>query len=230
MTSSPGHELPALSSHLPDALRGALEAVVTRAIDGFGPLKGAVEVAEEHRRPSRDSEEAVERLIATHVRLAGANGFVMGLGGLAALPVTLPAGVGGLYLLAARMTAGIAHLRGFDVGSDEVKSAVAVCLLGSAGAEAARQVSVEATRRFLTASLRRIPARPLAAVNRAVGFRLVTKAGTTGVFNLSKAIPFVGGPVGGVVDRAACRAIARYATRLFRRPEDQPDLIAGDDG
>ena len=222
-TSDAGRALPGLSSTVPGTLRSALDAIVMRAIEGVGPLKGAVEVAEEHRGSARNVDEAIDRLIATHVRLAGANGFVCGLGGLMALPVTLPAGVGGLYLIAARLTAGIAHLRGFEVRSEEVRSALALCLLGSAGAEAARHVGVEASRRFLTASLRRMSARPLMAINRAVGFRLVTKAGTTGVVNLSKGIPLVGGPVGALVDRRACRAIAHYAEKVFARPPEGSD-------
>lgn len=167
---------------------------------------------------AQSADEAVDRLVGTHLRLAAASGFVTGLGGVATLAVALPAGVSGLYLIAARMTAGVAHLRGYDVNSEEVRSAVAVCLIGSAGAEAAKQAGAQATRRFLAASLRRMSARPVMAINRAVGFRLVTKAGTTGVINLSKAIPLVGGPVGSAVDRGACRAIARYAKRVFVRP------------
>ena len=69
-----------------------------------------------------------------HVRLAAATGFVTGLGGIATLPVTVPAALAGLYVIAARMTAGIAHLRGYDVETDEVRSAILVSLLGSAGA------------------------------------------------------------------------------------------------
>lgn len=218
MTSNAGNELPALSSSVPSPLRSTLDAIITRVIEGVGPLKGAVEVAEEHRRSARSVDEAVDRLIATHVRLAGASGFITGLGGVAALPVTLPAGVSGLYLLAARMTAGIAHLRGHDVSTEEVRSAVAVSLIGSAGAEAAKQATADAARRFLSASLRRMSARPLTAINRAVGFRLITKAGTTGVVNLTKLVPLVGGPVGAVADRRACRAIAGYALGIFSRP------------
>lgn len=219
--ASGSRSLPALSDGLPSAVGSALDAIINRAIGGVGPLKGAVEVAEEHRAVTADVDEAINRLVRTHVRLAGASGFVTGLGGISMLPISLPAGVSRLYLVAARMTAGVAHLQGYDVHSEEVRSAMGVCLVGSAGAEAAKHVGVQATRRFLTASLRRMSARPLLAINRLVGFRLVTKAGTTGVVNLGRAIPLVGGPLGSAVDAGACRGIARYARRVFDVPDVQ---------
>ncbi len=190
--------------------------VVELGIRGTGPLSPAVEVAEQHLAGAGgDREEAVRRLVATHVRLAAASGFVTGLGGIATLPVTLPAALAGLYVLATRMTAGIAHLRGYDVESDEVRSAVLVALLGSAGASALRDTGVEIGQQSAVAAVERLPARALAELNRRVGFRLVAKAGERGVVKLSKLIPLVGGPIGAAVDGVGCRTIAVYAMRTF---------------
>lgn len=211
--------------HVPGAVRSALDAIVNGAIDGIGPMKGGVAVAEEHLRDAADTEEAIRRLVRTHLRLAGASGFVTGLGGLAVLPVTLPAGVSGLYLVAARMVVGVAHLRGYDVRSEEVRSAIVVCLLGSAGAEAAKRVGRSAAQRFLMASIHRMSATVLLRANRGLGVRLITRAGAV---NLGRAVPLVGGPVSAAADMAACRAIAAYARRVFvaRRREDPHDLRA----
>lgn len=86
----------------------AADQVIKVAIHGAGPLKGAEEVAEEHlAHYPDDREKAIKQLIATHVRLAAASGFVTGLGGVVTLPVTIPAALAGLYLLGARMSAGI---------------------------------------------------------------------------------------------------------------------------
>ena len=66
--------------------------VVEFGIRGGGPLSNAVQTAEEHLiTAGGDREAAVQRLIATHVRLAAATGFVTGLGGFVTLPVTVPA-------------------------------------------------------------------------------------------------------------------------------------------
>jgi hypothetical protein len=190
--------------------------VVELGIRGVGPLSSAVETAEQHLAAAGgDREDAIRRLVATHVRLAAASGFVTGLGGIATLPVTVPASMAGLYIIATRMTAGIAHLRGYDVDTDEVRSAILVSLLGSAGASVLRNVGVEVGQKSTTAALQRLPGRALVELNRRVGFRLVTKAGEKGVVNLSKLVPLVGGPIGAAVDGVSCKTIAGYAMRTF---------------
>ncbi|MGI5132965.1 hypothetical protein ACQEVB_39625 [Pseudonocardia sp. CA-107938] len=115
------------------------EQIVRAAIRGAGPMKGAVEVTEEHlAQYADDREEAVQRLIAPHVRMAAGSGFLTGLGGVVTLPVTIPAALAGLYVFGARTSAGIAHLRGYDVESEDVRSAVLISLLGSGRTEILR--------------------------------------------------------------------------------------------
>jgi hypothetical protein len=190
--------------------------VVDLGIQGGGPLTTAVESAEQHlASASGDREDAIRRLVATHVRLAAASGFVTGLGGIATLPVTVPAAMAGLYVIATRMTAGIAHLRGYDVETDEVRSAILVALLGSAGAGVLRDTGVEVGQRSTAATLDRLPARALTELNRRVGHRLVAKAGEKGMVNLTKLVPLVGGPIGAAVDGVSCKTIAGYAMRTF---------------
>lgn len=193
-----------------------VEQVIQFGISGGGPLTGAVDTAEEHLRAAGgDRDVAIERLIATHLRLAAASGFVTGLGGLALLPVMVPASLGGLYVIATRMSAGIAHLRGYDVSTEEVRSAILVCLLGAAGASTLKRAGVEIGTKSTMAALRRVPGRVLIEINKKVGYRLVTKAGERGVVNLTKLVPLVGGPIGATVDAVSCRAIAAYATSTF---------------
>jgi len=190
--------------------------VVQLGIRGGGPLSPAVGAAEQHLvTAGGDREEAIRRLVATHVRLAAASGFVTGLGGIATLPITVPASMAGLYIIATRMTAGIAHLRGYDVETDEVRSGILVALLGSAGAGVLRNAGVEIGQRSPAAALERLPARVLTEVNKRVGYRLVTKAGEKGVVNLTKLVPLVGGPIGAAVDGVSCKTIAGYAMRTF---------------
>ncbi len=212
-----GHTGPVAEENVLAALGERLVAqVVELGIRGGGPLSPAVETAEQHLATAGgDREEAIRRLVATHVRLAAASGFVTGLGGIATLPVTVPASMAGLYVVATRMTAGIAHLRGYDVETDEVRSAVLVALLGSAGATALRDTGVEIGQRSTAAALQRLPDRALTELNRRVGYRLVARAGEKGVVNLTKLVPLIGGPIGAAVDGVSCKTIAGYAMRTF---------------
>lgn len=193
-----------------------VKRVVQFGIGGGGPLKAAVDVADEHLMASGgDREEAIRRLVATHVRLAAASGFVTGLGGIATLPVAVPAAMAGLYVVATRMTAGVAHLRGYDVETEEVRSAILVALLGSAGAATLKRAGVEIGKKSTAVALGKVPGRVLMELNKKVGYTLVTKAGEKGVVNLTKLVPLVGGPIGAAVDGIGCRTIATYALRIF---------------
>jgi hypothetical protein len=200
--------------------------VVQLGIGGGGPLKPAVEVAEEHLiAAGGDREEAIQRLIATHVRLAAVSGFVTGLGGVATLAVTVPAATAGLYVLATRMSAGVAHLRGYDTATEEVRSAILVTLLGSAGAATLKKAGIEVGRQSVTAALDRLPVAVITEINKRIGFRLVAKAGEKGALNLAKLVPLVGGPIGAAVDGVSAKTIAGYATRTF--PPRVPRLAVG---
>lgn len=212
-----------------------VEQVIDFGINGGGPITGATPVAEEHLiAAGGDREEAVRRLVATHVRLAAASGFVTGLGGIVTLPISIPAAMTGLYIVAIRMPAGIAYLRGYDVDTEEVRSAILVSLLGSAGAAVVKRAGVEFGKKTTAAAFQKIPGRVLIELNKRVGYRLVTKAGEKGVVNLTKLVPLVGGPIGAAVDGVSCKTIASYAMRIFELQEHtaprsqasaEPDVI-----
>lgn len=214
---------------------GLVEQIIRVAIHGAGPVKGAVVVAEEHLVGSPDDrEKAVRRLVATHVRLAAVSGFVTGLGGVITLPLTIPVAVTGLYILGARTSAGIAHLRGYDVESEEVRSAILVSLLGSGGTEVLKRTGVEIGKKTTAAAFQRVPGRILIEINKKIGYRLLTKAGEKGVINLAKLVPLIGAPVGAAFDGVGCRTIASYALKIFEPlegfgsgglPQERVDII-----
>ena len=105
--------------------------VLERAIDGVGPLRGAVRAADAKLvEADGDVEAAIKSLIASHSRMAGVQGFVTNVGGLVTLAVSIPANITGLTLLQCHLVAGIAHLRGYDLSDPRVRNAVLVCMLG----------------------------------------------------------------------------------------------------
>lgn len=198
------------------AATATIDSILDVGISGLGPVKGARAVAEEAlKHSSDDREKAIKRLVATHARVVGASGFVTGLGGLATMAVAIPADVTVFYTRAARMVAAIAHLRGYDLASEDVRSVVAVSLIGSAGLEAMSKAGVEVGTKTAVSALRRLPGTVLVKINKAVGFRMVTKFGTKGTINLVKVVPVAGGAVGGTLNVAGMRSIAVYAKRHF---------------
>jgi uncharacterized protein (DUF697 family) len=178
---------------------------------GGEPLrfKSAAQLAQEYRQRADQVglPQAIEELIEDQARWNAGTGFVTGIGGFAFLPVQLPAAVTATWVIQTRLVAAIADLYGFSL----------------------EQIGVKASQQFAQAQIRRLPAAALAAINRAVGFRLVSKFGQEGVVNLHKAIPLLGGLVGGGIDYMMTRKLGDYAAaelgRRVPRSADASEVI-----
>jgi hypothetical protein len=202
----------------PEATSGFVHEALMRAVNGVGPLPGAAAAAEKQLAEQRgDAEAAVHEVIENHVRYAGAQGFATNLGGLVTAAVTIPANIAGLAMLQARMVAGIAHLRHYDLEDPRVRNAVLVCMLG------------EDTVRTLVRK-RKLPAPPMAiatapahdpdlrrVIAAEVTSELLTKvAGKRVATTVGRRVPIVGGLVGAGADGYATWRIGRYADQELR--------------
>ena len=204
----------------PQAAGGVLRRVLELAIDGYGKVPGAkASAARQLQRSGGSVDRAIESLIDFHVRLATAGGFVTNLGGVAALPVAVPANLTGVAIVQVRMIAAIAHLRGYDLDDNRVRTALVMCLLGG------EQVVKLIKEGKLPTSPMAIATAPVfdPALDARVAEAVVSDlAGRIGGKNLAltvtKRVPLVGGGIGAVVDAVATRQIGRYAkSELVRR-------------
>ena len=199
--------------------KGTVQVLVNKilsvGVDGVGPLKGARQIADEHLNQHGDPNVAIDKLIATHTRIVGATGFATGLGGVFTLPVTIPTDIFMFYALSGRCAAAVAYLRGHDIDSDEVRSVVLLSLLGSAGAAVASEVGIKIGNKAAMAALQKLPGTVLFAINKRVGFRLLTKFGQKGLVNLVKFVPLAGGVVGATVNFVAMQTVGKYAKKNF---------------
>ena len=192
-----------------------VRAVLDRAIDGVGPLRSAAASADSKLVDSGgDVETAISKLVRLHVTLAGAQGFVTNLGGVAALAVALPANVVGVTLVQCHLIAGIAHLRGYDLNDPRVRNAILVCMLGEDSAKSLMKTS-------------KIPASPLGIataaahdptldehISREVTTDLIARtAGRRAVTLIGRRVPLLGGFVGGGSDAFMTWQLGRYAMK-----------------
>ncbi|MEI2715274.1 MAG: EcsC family protein [Nocardioides sp.] len=212
---------PKIQELAPGLTAGFVREALHRAIEGVGPLKGARAAAEEQRREQKgNAERAIHEVIENHVRLAGAQGFVTNLGGLATATIAIPANITGLALIQCRMIAGIAHLRGYDLDDGRTRNAILIALLGE------EQVNDLIKKR-------KIPAPPMALatapahdpsldpiVSAEVASDLITRvAGKRMAATVGRRVPLVGGLVGAGADGYSTWSIGRYADReLLPRP------------
>ncbi len=214
--SASGSEVDLSSGAFGDSSLALANRLMSVGIDGKGRFDSALEVADRAVRATHgDREAAIERLIAEHRRLAAAGGFVTGLGGFVTMTVSLPANIAGFYTLATRMTAAIAHLRGYDVRDPDLRSAVLLALVGGEADALLKKAGVVSTGRLASVASRGLPPAARMVIDKAVGFRLVAQVGEKLLPRLGQAVPFAGGVVGAGLDVYLLHKIAATAREQF---------------
>lgn len=190
-------------------------------IDGRGPFDSAVQVADAAlAKHGGDVEKAVDELVKDHLRLGAASGFVTGLGGFITMPVAIPANVLGFYVLATRLSASVARVRGYDLGQEQIRTAVLLSLVGADAQDLlAKAGMVVPSGRMTHMAAQRLPGPALMVVNKAVGFRILATAGKSSFARFGKAVPVVGGAVGAGLDTWLLKQIADHVRAEFPQVE-----------
>ena len=186
-----------------------------KAVDGLPGMETAQELANKYLNRYNSTDEAIDKFIKWQQAKCATSGFLTGLGGIITLPVAIPANISSVIYVQTRMVAAIAHMRGFDLKDDQVRTLVYVALTGQSAADILKQAGIKFGTKMSTVLIKKIPFEVIKQINKAVGFRLVTKFGQTGVINLGKGIPFVGGIIGGTVDAVGTSTIGKTAKRVF---------------
>jgi hypothetical protein len=197
--------------------------VYERALGGAPGLDGAEAVAVDYRARHDTDEAAIAALIAWHTGQAGAAGFLTGMGGALTLPVAMPAHLLSTLYIQIRLTAAIAHLRGWDIRSDEVRLAAFACLAGATAAGRLKQAGIAAGAPLVQQAVTRLPLDLFKHFGGAVGGQLAGRAGGHGLMRL---MPLLGGVLSGGFDAAATRLIGDAAKRLFPARPAPEELAA----
>lgn len=210
--------LDAARDNAPDdsAFGRLVQTLLSAGIDGRGPLRPATAIADAARRRTSDPEEAVERIVRLHFLGGAVGGFATGLGGFVTMPVALPVNIAEFYVQATRMVGAIATVRGYDVNDPQVRTAVLLTLVGSRADEVLAKAGLATGGGAITrVALRRLPPAALMVVNKAIGFRLVRGVFERILSRFGRAVPFLGGIIGAVVDGWMMRRIAEQAMVEF---------------
>ncbi|WP_027587020.1 EcsC family protein [Acidipropionibacterium thoenii] len=199
-----------------------LRSVLSFAIDGAPNLPGARHAASKTlNRKGGDVDSSITYLVGEHVALAGAQGFVSNVGGLMTAVVGIPANISGVAIVQARMVASIAHLRGYDLDDQRVRSAVMTCLL------ARSEVDQLVSKGDLPSSPMGIATAPVSDpdLEKTVATRILQvligqAAGKQVPQFIGRRIPVIGGGIAATADGVTTWNVARYAKTQFpsRRP------------
>ena len=210
MKSAPNHSV----------IMQALDWAYEKALSGLPGMDSATELAHNYLKQEGSIYDKVNSLIRWQNAKAGTSGFVTGLGGLITLPVAVPANLASVLFIQMRMIAAIAYMGGHDIRSDKVKTLVFICLVGNFSKDLIQETAILAGTRLTARSIQNISEKSLLAINKRVGFRLMSTYSSKGAVNLGKLVPLVGGIIGGTIDSLATNLIGNVALKTFISSKD----------
>ena len=193
-----------------------LDGVYDNVLNGLGKASPSVEdFAKDYLSKEKEPSKAAKKMINNQIVKCTTSGFITGFGGLITLPITIPANISSVLYVQMRMIACTAYMAGYDLKSDQVQTLVYACLAGVSVTEVVKQTGVKIGVKMATSAIKKIPGKTLTKINQKVGFRFITKFGEKGIINLGKLVPGVGALIGGGMDYAETKIIAKRAYEWF---------------
>lgn len=192
-----------------------LDRLYDFSLSGFPGFETATELSQSYLDRPGTLRQRVNSLIRWQNVKSGSSGFVTGLGGFMTLPVAIPANLASVLFIQIRMILAIAHMGGHDLRDDRVKSLVYACLAGNVAKDILQEAGILMGTKLTTNLIYRISEQSLLSINKKIGFQLLAKTGGRGTISLGKAIPLMGGVIGGTFDVAMTNIIGNVARDVF---------------
>lgn len=193
----------------------AVDWTYDQAVEGVPFLSSAEELEAPYMAGGGTKRRQANSLIRYQVAKAGTSGFLAGLGGLILMPVSVPANITSVIFIQVRMIAAVAHIGGYDIEDDRVRTLAYACLAGNEIKDVVKDTGIVIGTKMGTKAIERISGETLKQINQRVGFRLVTKFGQTGAVNLGKMVPLAGGIIGGGFDSVSTKIVGATARNTF---------------
>jgi len=202
--------------------------LLEQGIRGLGPLSSAESLAAEYMGDGKyhDDDARVAALVKWETAKNFTTGFVTGLGGFITLPVAIPSALAASWVVQARMAGAIARIYGHDLESERVRTKILLSLAGDVAREAMKDLGLKVGDKLTQRAVEQIPGRLLVEVNKQMAAKLVAQVGQRVVLRFPRAVPVLGGFVGGSLDAVVCRKVGRTAKTLFRPPSGA--VVAGE--
>jgi hypothetical protein len=185
-----------------------------KAVSGIAGIESAETLAKRYLDDAKgDVQLAARNLIHWESIKAGSSGFLSGIGGIVALPVTLPLNVTSVLFIQTRLVAALACLGQHRLSDERIRALAGLCLCGNAAKALLQDLALQAANCWSTAVAQQVTEKTLALV--------ATRAGLVSAENLVRLIPLAGGIVSGAVDIASTRTIGRIASTTFLKPQPE---------
>lgn len=192
--------------------RGGLQAVMVwlyeRAVSGIAGAESAGALAEHYLREANGNiDQAARDMIHRESFKAGSSGFLSGIGGIVALPLTLPFNITSVLFIQTRLVAAIACLGGHRLTDERIRILTGLCLCGNAAKALLQELAIKMMEPWKPAITRHVVEKTLVL--------MATRTGMGAGQQFVRLIPLAGGLVSGAVDITTTRTVGRLACRTF---------------
>lgn len=166
-----------------------------------------------------DAEKVARRFIRTYTQMAAGQSFVTGLGGLIALPASVPADAAAYVGWLARTASAVQLSHGFEHRTETAESQLKLAMLAGAGVS---KLTIQGTEVLVTQMAKKVMTTPYhSAPMQAAVKALAAKVGINLTHkSFARAVPLVGGAVNGSVQGGLVsiggRRILSYYRELAR--------------
>lgn len=168
-----------------------------KALTGYVGADSAYQLGDNFLKEKGTLDKQVDKLIKWQLSKAAASGFLTGIGGFAFMPFSIPANVASVIYIQIRMISAIAYMGGHDLQSDQVKTMVMGAMVGNGAKEILKDMSIRTGEKL--------------------GTKLLAKVGSK---SFGKAIPLIGGIIGGAFDAASTQVVGKVAKKIFIDKDD----------
>ncbi|HEM8062983.1 TPA: EcsC family protein [Enterobacter hormaechei] len=204
------NEMPA-EEHNPSSIQVMMGWLYDKAVSGIAGIESAETLAERYLADAKgDVTKAAHAMIRWESVKAGSTGFLSGVGGVVAMPVTLPLNITSVLFLQTRLVAAIACLGKRNLADERIRALTGLCLCGNAAKALLQEVALQAMENWTRPFTRRIVEKTLVLMAARAGMR------TGGQF--IRLVPLAGGVVSGAVDVTTTRTIGRIACTTYLSP------------
>jgi hypothetical protein len=167
-----------------------------KAVSGIAGIESAETLAARYLADARgDPALAARNLIHWESIKAGSSGFLSGMGGVVALPVTLPLNITSVLFLQTRLVAALACLGRHRLSDERIRALAGLCLCGNAAKALLQDLTLQAVGRWTATVAQQVTEKTLAL--------LATRAGLVSAEHIVRLVPLAGGLVSGAVDIAS---------------------------
>ncbi|HDS9724887.1 TPA: EcsC family protein [Enterobacter bugandensis] len=203
-------EMPA-EEYNPRSIQSMMGWLYDKAVSGIAGIESAETLAERYLADAKeDVMKAAHSMIRWESVKAGSTGFLSGVGGVVAMPVTLPLNITSVLFLQTRLVAAIACLGKHNLADERIRALAGLCLCGNAAKALLQEVVLQAMENWTRPFTRRIVEKTLVL--------MAARAGVCTSGQFIRLVPLAGGVVSGAVDITITRTIGRIAYTTFLPP------------